>query len=77
MSDTVAVALIAVGGTLFSGGLSYLAARRNTSVQLKGVGAELDRLRATHAMEYRRERQEIYRVSYGGRQSAAIHRGMG
>jgi len=61
MSDTVAVALIAVGGTLGSGLLSYLAARQSTRVQLKGVETEMDRLRETHAEEHRKERQAAYR----------------
>ncbi len=60
MSETEVVALIAVGGTLGSGVLSYLAARRSTNVQLKGINAEMQRLRATHAEESRRERQEAY-----------------
>jgi hypothetical protein len=60
ISETVGIALIAVAGTLGSGGLSYLAARRNTEVQLGGVRAEMERLKATHEEEIRRERQEAY-----------------
>ena len=60
MSDTVAIALIAVAGTLGSGLLSYLAAQRSSEVQLVGVKAEMERLRESHAEEYRRERQETY-----------------
>lgn len=47
-------------GTLGSGLMSYLAARRSTDVQLKGVVAEMQRLRATHAEEHRQERQAVY-----------------
>jgi hypothetical protein len=60
MTDTVAVALIAVSGTIGSGFLSYLAARRSTEVQLRAIGAEMHRLQETHAEEHRRERQAAY-----------------
>jgi hypothetical protein len=60
MSQTVAVALIAVAGTLGSGVLSYVAARRNTQVQLASVNLELHRLRSARAAEVRSERRELY-----------------
>jgi hypothetical protein len=60
ISETVSVALIAVAGTLGSGALSYLAAGRSTEVQLSGIRAEMERLRATHKEETRRERKEAY-----------------
>jgi hypothetical protein len=61
MSETVMVALIAVIGTLASGVLSYVAARRSTEVELKAIEAEMQRLRASQTEEHRRERQNIYR----------------
>jgi hypothetical protein len=60
MSDTVAVALIAVAGTLGSGALSYVAAKRNTQVQLAAVEMDLRHLQTTHAEEARQERAEVY-----------------
>jgi hypothetical protein len=60
VSDTVAVALIAVGGTLASGGISYLASVRNTNAQLSGVEGEMERLRISHEEESRKERQAAY-----------------
>lgn len=60
MDETVAVALIAVGGTLASGGLSYLASHRNTKVQLAGVELEVKKLRSTQAETARQERKSIY-----------------
>ena len=45
ISETEVVALIAVAGTLGSGGLSYLASRRSTAVQLKAIQAEMERLK--------------------------------
>lgn len=60
ISQTVAVALIAVAGTLGSGVLSYLAARRSTEVQLRGIAVDMEKLQALHAEEGRRERQEAY-----------------
>ena len=60
ISETEVVALIAVAGTLGSGGLSYLASRRSTAVQLKAIQAEMERLRVGYREEGRRERQDAY-----------------
>jgi hypothetical protein len=64
MSDTVAVAVIAVAGTLgsgaLSGGLSYLASRSATRVQLAGVNADLEKLWTTRTDELRKERKEAF-----------------
>jgi hypothetical protein len=60
ISETEVVALIAVVGTLGSGGLSYLASRRNTDVQIDAIQAEMEQLRAGHREEGRRERQDAY-----------------
>ncbi len=60
MTDTVAVAFIAVFGTLGSGALSYFAARRNTQVQLASIEVELKRLDAARIAEARSERSELY-----------------
>ena len=60
ISETEVVALIAVAGTLGSGGLSYLASRRNTEVQLDAIQAEMDRLKTGYREEGRRERQDVY-----------------
>ncbi len=60
MADTVLVAFIAVGGTLGSGVLSYLAARGNTRAQLGTIEADMARLKVSHAEEYRQERAAAY-----------------
>jgi len=60
IDDTVAVALIAVGGTLGSGGLSYLASRANTNAQLAGVRLDILKLQKSQDEEARQERLKGY-----------------
>jgi hypothetical protein len=60
IDDTVAVALIAVGGTLGSGGLSYPASRANTDAQLEGVRLDILKLRKSQDEEARQERLTAY-----------------
>ncbi len=60
IDNTVAVALIAVGGTLGSGGLSYLASRANTDAQLEGVRLDILKLQKSQDEEARQERLTGY-----------------
>jgi len=73
VSDTVAVALIAVAGTLVSGALSYFAARRNTSVQLAGVEVELQKLAESRDEKAREERLGVYGAFLGGIEAIENH----
>lgn len=61
MTDTVAVALIAVGGTLTSGGLSYLSARGKTKVELKSISSEMVRFEAERSETGKESRKVLYR----------------
>lgn len=67
MTDTALIAAISAGSTLlgstFSGVLGYPSAKRSTEVQLDGIEAEMDRLKATHDEEDRQERKGVY-VAY-------------
>jgi hypothetical protein len=71
MQDTVAVALIAVGGTVSSAVLSYLGTRHTTSIQLsassesteaqlRSVYLEIRKLEESQAAELRQSRQRLY-----------------
>jgi hypothetical protein len=60
VTDTEVVALIAVAGTLGSGYLSYLAARRSTEVQLAGIETEMQKLQASHDEGDRQNRKTVY-----------------
>src|SRR3954453_4515505 len=71
MQDTVAVALIAVGGTVSSAVLSYLGTRHTTSIQLsassesteaqlESVRLEIRKLEEGQAAELRQSRQRLY-----------------
>jgi hypothetical protein len=60
MRDTIAIALIAVGGTLGSGALSYLASRSNTKAQLEGVRVEILKLQKSQHEEARQEKVTVY-----------------
>lgn len=71
--DTVAVALIAVTGTLGSGALSYIAARRNTSIQLAGVEGELQKLSESRDERVREERLEVYGAFLNGIEAIEDH----
>jgi hypothetical protein len=60
MTDTIAVACIAVAGTLGSGALSYLASRSSTKAQLEGVRVEIFKLQRSHDEEARQEKVTVY-----------------
>jgi hypothetical protein len=64
MADAAGIAAITAGSTLIasgiSGTLSYLAAKRSTSVQLAAIESEMERLKVTHEEEERRERKGLY-----------------
>lgn len=71
MQDTVAIALIAVGGTIGSACLSYLSTRRTTKTQLKAakdstsaqlgsLQLEVRKLEAAQDAELRSARQRLY-----------------
>jgi hypothetical protein len=64
VSETVAIALIAVAGTIgsgaLSGGLAFRASRLSTRAELAAVDAELKKLSMTQKEEIRKERKAMF-----------------
>jgi hypothetical protein len=61
VEDTVAVALIAVAGTLASGGLGYLGARARTQVEMRSISATMARFEAERSESDKESRKTLYR----------------